>query len=108
MTLFYLDPPYMPATRTAKREYRHEMTDEDHVDLLNRIMTLQGMVALSGYRHDLYDEALEGWARHDRLTSALTSVQRTESLWLSPNAIAAGGGGRQGRLALGASSAGPA
>lgn len=62
-TLFYLDPTYLPETRATKKLYRHEMTYEDHVDLLKAIHRLMGSVILSGYPSDLYKEMLEdkGW-----------------------------------------------
>lgn len=32
-SFFYLDPPYLLNTRSAK-QYQHEMTEEDHIQLL--------------------------------------------------------------------------
>jgi len=50
--VFYLDPPYMEAYSGT---YKCEMKEQDHVDLLNRIMKMKGFVALSGYENKLYD-----------------------------------------------------
>lgn len=47
-TLFFVDPPYVQSTRTATG-YRHELTDARHVDLLDTIKAVQGMVVLAGY-----------------------------------------------------------
>jgi site-specific DNA-adenine methylase len=44
LTLFYLDPPYLHATRTAQDVYAHEMSDEDHERLLETITSLEGIV----------------------------------------------------------------
>lgn len=33
-TLFYLDPPYLHSTRSSTGEYEHEMTAQDHANLL--------------------------------------------------------------------------
>ena len=52
-TLFYLDPPYLPETRAATDNYRHEMTEEDHRELLAVIKQCQGKVMLSGYPNPL-------------------------------------------------------
>lgn len=64
-TFFYLDPPYVLSTRKGKA-YRHEMTDEDHRDLVELILTIKGKALLSGYNNPFY-EPLEsaGWVRHD-------------------------------------------
>lgn len=47
-TLFYVDPPYLPATRSSGR-YRCDLTPADHRALLEQLKTVQGMVVLSGY-----------------------------------------------------------
>ncbi|MEM6493323.1 MAG: DNA adenine methylase [Pseudomonadota bacterium] len=89
--LHYVDPPYVthtrsPARNSVRKNYRHEMTDEDHAALLDTLTQLEGMVVLSGYRCDLYDGALKGWARRDRTALADGARKRTESLWLNPAA----------------------
>jgi DNA adenine methylase len=88
-TLFYLDPPYLHATRTARVAYDHEMSDEAHMRLLDTILDVRGMVVLSGYHHPLYDHALREWERHEferPNDSAQTKVKsrRVEVLWLNP------------------------
>ena len=89
-TLFYLDPPYPPETRTAKKVYKYEMTTEDHVRLLEVITHCRGMVAISGYPNPLYDEALVGWDHFSRSMpnhsgQSKKKKKRVEVLWLSPN-----------------------
>jgi len=55
-TLFYLDPTYLPNTRTAKDVYgEHEMSYEDHEELLEALCKIKGKFILSGYRSALYD-----------------------------------------------------
>ena len=42
-TLFYLDPPYLHETRSSTGEYDHEMSVEDHADLMYALANgLQG------------------------------------------------------------------
>jgi DNA adenine methylase len=65
-TLFYLDPPYMHATRATVGEYAHEMTDEDHGELLAALGQIKGRFLLSGYRSELYDEAAAAYDWHRR------------------------------------------
>lgn len=85
-TLFYVDPPYMPSTRSSAK-YRHELNIEQHQALLDRLMKVQGMVVVSGYPSELYDDVLGGWRRVERKHRASGSVlPRTEALWISPAA----------------------
>jgi DNA adenine methylase len=93
-TLFYLDPPYVHSTRTGKtgssgnNGYLHEMTDADHEELLQRVLSAQGMVVLSGYASELYDGALIGWERHQR-SAVAQGAMRTEVVWINPACSAA-------------------
>lgn len=92
-TLHYVDPPYVHDTRysgaKSGRIYRHEMDDQEHIDLLNTLLELEGMVMLSGYPSDLYDNTLNGWKRVDtkaRISSGRGTDTRTECLWINPAA----------------------
>ncbi len=87
-TLFYLDPPYLTSTRAAKYEYRHEMDEDDHRELLETVSGLDAMVMLSGYPSVLYDDTLVGWERHTTEARAVSGGKRTECLWLNPAAAA--------------------
>jgi DNA adenine methylase len=60
---FYLDPPYLPSTRTAHDTYRCEMTTADHAARLDEVVVCRGRVVLSGYANALYDRRLAGWHR---------------------------------------------
>lgn len=77
-------------TRSTKGHYsgvyRHEMTDEQHAELLDALKGLEGMVVLSGYPNELYDGRLAGWARIERAALADGAQDRVEVLWISPNA----------------------
>lgn len=66
-TLFYLDPPYLHETRVSTDAYAHEMTENQHFDLLDALWQIEGRFLLSGYRSKLYDKnaAEHGWNRHD-------------------------------------------
>lgn len=86
-TLHYVDPPYVLSTRSdPTKDYAHEMTDAQHVELLDFVQTLQGMVIISGYAHALYEQGLKGWARMERKALADGAAKRTEVLWLNPAA----------------------
>jgi DNA adenine methylase len=95
-TLHYVDPPYLPATRSPAnkydlkhRMYRHELTLDDHRELLEFLKTLEGMVVLSGYPSEMYDDALKGWQREDCDALADGARKRTEVLWINPACSAA-------------------
>lgn len=89
-TLHFIDPPYLHQTRVnvAKNcAYRHELTDEQHIELLDAIKSLNGMVVLCGYESELYSDLLSNWKRVTRTTAAngkSGSVKRTECLWINP------------------------
>jgi DNA adenine methylase len=88
-TLHYLDPPYMKDTRYKGQKtkvYRHEMTDDDHSELLDCAKSLSGMVIISGYESKVYNDALDGWRLEKKETHADGALDRTECLWISPNA----------------------
>jgi DNA adenine methylase len=84
--LIYADPPYIHQTRTGGRLYRYEMTDDEHVALLNALDVHRGPVVLSGYSHPVYDNRLTHWQRVT--TPAVTEHGniREEVLWLNPRA----------------------
>jgi len=86
-TLFFVDPPYLPATRT-KSGYRHELDNTAHRTLLERLRAVQGMVVLAGYPSAFYDDLLPDWRRVTRQHHAAGSnLPRTEALWISPRAV---------------------
>ena len=79
-TFWYLDPPYVLDTRVATDMYEHEMTNEQHVKFLEKVMTLKGMVLISGYNHPIYDVLIKnGWHRYD--FNAVHDERHVESLW---------------------------
>ncbi|HEY4552418.1 MAG TPA: DNA adenine methylase [Bacillaceae bacterium] len=87
--LVYADPPYIIETRT-KRHYKHEMTIDDHIELLKVLDAHPGPVLLSGYAHPVYDEFLKHWKREEFLASAEAGAKRTEVLWINPTAAEKG------------------
>ncbi|GGZ02378.1 hypothetical protein GCM10011614_16810 [Novosphingobium colocasiae] len=91
-TLHYVDPPYLAETRARAHRradnggvYRHELSDDDHAELLAFLDKLRGMVVLSGYPSPIYDRALQGWLRIDRAARADGALPRTECIWLNPS-----------------------
>lgn len=89
-TLHYIDPPYVFETRAdLAKDYAHELSDDDHAELLTFLRGLRGMVVLSGYPCGLYDDALADWRRVERKALADGAKERTEVLWINPAAAQA-------------------
>lgn len=89
-TLVYLDPPYVLDTRykgKATKVYKHEFTDDDHVEMCNKAQQLQSMCIISGYDNAIYNELLPRWKKVQRKAFADGAKERTEVLWISPNCL---------------------
>ena len=89
-TLFYCDPPYLDSTRTSPLVYEHEMTFEQHMNLLRCLSEIKGRFILSGYRSVLYDGVAEQfvWRREEREIDnksgkGASKQKRTECLWFN-------------------------
>jgi DNA adenine methylase len=89
-TLMYLDPPYLHETRSdgATNAYEHEMSVEDHINLLTLAKGARSKVIISGYSSPLYNRNLKGWkvkkknvANHSGQSK--TKERRTECLWMN-------------------------
>ena len=59
----YLDPPYLMESRKDRhKQYRYEMTRQQHIELLELITKVPlTMVAISSYKNSLYQEYLSSW-----------------------------------------------
>lgn len=81
-TLAYFDPPYVMETRKGGELYDHELSDQDHIDLLTLLSGLPCMMMLSGYRSSMYDVALQDWHRIDYMTQTRQGMVE-ECLWMN-------------------------
>ena len=82
--LIYCDPPYALSARSGgKRQYKHEMIDEDHVELLAVLKAHRGPVLISGYRSELYDRELRDWHKEATTATDQLSRRRQEILWMN-------------------------
>jgi len=84
--LWYIDPPYLPATRRAPKVYSVEMTEADHIDLASKLKDAKGKVILSGYQSPLYTKLYKNWnlscrpiANHSG--QGKSKQKRIECLW---------------------------
>jgi DNA adenine methylase len=63
--------------------YAHEMTDDQHRELAQVIHGVRGMVVLSGYHGDLYDEIYADWQTVECEALADGAARRREVLWFN-------------------------
>lgn len=91
-TLFYCDPPYLHETRVTTKDYAHEMSEDQHGELMEALgaYVFRGKFILSGYRNDLYDDWASAcdWHRVDiqidnKASSAKVKEIKTECLWMN-------------------------
>ena len=87
-TLFYIDPPYMQFARISG-SYEHELTDAQHEQLLDLVLSCKGQVILSGYHTPLYDERLAHLPRIEKTRECTIhnsrqhkKSYRTECVWI--------------------------
>lgn len=80
----YLDPPYLTSTRSGgRKQYRHEMTDGEHEDLLKVLVSLRAKVMISGYESEMYNDYLSGWQKMHFKSCAEQGSPRTETVWMN-------------------------
>ena len=97
-TLIYLDPPYLPESRSETDNYEHEMTPEQHEALLELANKSHSQVIISGYSSPMYEQALRAptWERYaiERPSQIHNNEQaghvgtRTEVIWLKQHTLA--------------------
>lgn len=64
-SVFYVDPPYVHQTRSISR-YDYELTDDDHIELVDTLLQIRGMALVSGYDNKIYSKLEKyGW---DKIT----------------------------------------
>lgn len=80
--LVYVDPPYVPETRRRARVYRYDYSKEDHIRLLQCLVSLPCNVMISGYDSDLYNRELDGWRKVSFPAKTHVDV-REETVWMN-------------------------
>lgn len=82
-TFIYLDPPYLHDTRSHLWLYRYEMSKADHIKLLEVILRLPCMVAISGYESALYNDYLAAWRKTSFNAITRGGTCKTETVWMN-------------------------
>lgn len=81
----YCDPPYLMEVRSYKKLiYRHEFGEHaQHVELLEVLLSLPCMVAVSGYWSSLYASMLKEWRAVSYMVGVQGGQAREEWLWMN-------------------------
>lgn len=80
----YWDPPYVWGARNGK-QYKHEMSDSDHEELLRTALKSKAKIMISGYESDMYNDYLKDWRKEYFKSCAEHGKQRTEVVWMNYN-----------------------
>lgn len=80
--LIYCDPPYMLKTRHGK-QYRCEMQDKEHEELLAALLKHKGYVLISGYDTELYNSVLKGWNKYETVSYTQVCSKKKEVIWMN-------------------------
>ena len=78
----YWDPPYLLGTRTGK-QYKHEMSDVDHEELLKTALKCKAKIMISGYESELYNNYLKEWEKRYFKSCAEHGGSRQEVVWMN-------------------------
>ena len=82
--MIYADPPYVIKSRSCSRAmYKHEMTDDDHAELLDVLCMHPGPVIISGYDSSIYSERLSDWHREEIETRDQACNKKKDVIWLN-------------------------
>lgn len=81
-TFLYLDPPYLPETRSSSTRFAFELTIDQHRELLKTVKRMRCMIAISCYDSALYRTELEGW-RKIQFPAQTRGGMRTETLYMN-------------------------
>lgn len=91
-TLIYCDPPYvMTARKGQSKMYNNEMTDDQHIELIDTLLQSKSYCCISGYENSIYNKLTEnGWYKETKEVRSSISRdktkdnKRTEVLWINP------------------------
>jgi len=104
-TFFYLDPPYLIATRGSHDDYMFEFSEEKYREMAVILYSIKGYAMISGYDHPLMYELFEskGWIKIKFPTKKnnIRSKQVTECIWINyPLSKTNSNNGKQSELSL--------
>lgn len=72
----------MLETRHGK-QYRCEMNDMEHEELLKVLLQHKGPAMISGYDTELYRDILSKWERRENISYSQVCSKKKEVLWMN-------------------------
>lgn len=78
----YLDPPYLFSVRAGK-QYKHEMSEGEHEQLLKSILQSNAKIMISGYDSEMYNDYLAGWQKETFKSCSEYGKCCTEIVWMN-------------------------
>jgi DNA adenine methylase len=88
-TFFFCDPSYLPETLRCPVDhyYVHTLSREEHIELIERLRTIQGYALLCGYNHPAYTTRLFHWRKVSfqarSCMGATKREKRQEQVWMN-------------------------
>lgn len=86
-TFLYIDPPYSFLTRSSRKRYEFEWSDEDHIKLAEMIKDAKCLVAISGYESTFYNELFSDFhlSKNKVTRNSVKTKSVQECLWTNYN-----------------------
>ncbi|MBA4848998.1 hypothetical protein [Emticicia sp. BO119] len=84
--VIYLDPPYLHSTRKSRTRYPFEMSDEEHVQMLDLCLQFDPDyvdIIISTYPNELYANKLKGWAMEEYESRTRSGKVAKENLYMN-------------------------
>ncbi len=67
----------------SQKQYKHEMTDLDHEELLKIVLQSKAKIMISGYESDMYNDYLRSWQKKTFNSCAEYGGIRKEVIWMN-------------------------
>lgn len=80
----YLDPPYIINSRKGGgKQYKKEMTDEEHEKLLKTLLNSKAKIMISGYETEMYNDYLHDWTKRTFESCTERGRRTKETVWMN-------------------------
>lgn len=82
---FYCDPPYPEETRKSFNDYKFEFSTEKHIELSEKLHSIQGLAMVSSYNSELYNELYKDWRKVElpKKKNNIRSSDVQEVIWMN-------------------------